>query len=317
MSIVKRIVIVGLVCILIAQTLAWVHPAQAAPPASACSGITLENPHSDACNAEIAANPAPNLERPVALDTKTQGLSKPRSVLLPKDPLPYPIGWLLKDWYYSDAPGAEPPAYTKDREVPKAKVVFLYATVNVKTMDWHMIGPDQWISGEYVAALKMPTRPDKVSGHWIALDLTEQTIMALDNDTPLFATLVSAAWSGYGVTREGLFHIYARTKSTIFRGPPWAKVPEYILDHVPDVMFFDGNIGLHGAYWHDFFGFQRTHGCVNIPVGDAHWLWNWVSETADQWGPDKGAFHLPHPDKAPWVYVYHSPRTGDTRSFPS
>ncbi len=273
----------------------------------ACNTITLEQPHSDACNVDIAANPAPSLERPVARDPKTQGVSYPRSVLIPKAGLPYPIGWIVRDWYYSDKPGAPPPrGYTKDRIYPKATMVYVYATVKVKGLDWHLIGPDRWMPGERMAVLHIPKRPEGVSGQWIALDLKEQTLLALEDDTPIFATLISAAYNGYGFTREGLFHIYARTRHTIFKGPPWAKVPEYVIDHVPDVMFFDGNIALHGAYWHDWFGIPRTHGCVNVPVGDEAWLWDWVSQSADKWGPDENKFFMPHPEKAPFVYVYRS-----------
>jgi len=282
-----------------------VQPATAGVPL-ACNTITLEEPHSDACNVDIAANPAPSLARPVAFDPKTQGVSRPRSILLPKEGLPYPTGWIVRDWYYSDKPGVQPPGYTKDRIYHKATMVYIYATVKVKGLEWHLIGPDRWMPGERMAVLHIPQRPEGVSGHWITLDLKEQTLLALEDDRPIFATLISAAYNGYGVTRQGLFHIYARTRHTIFKGPPWAAVPEYVIDHVPDVMFFDRHIALHGAYWHDWFGIPLTHGCVNIPVGDEAWLWDWVSQTADQWGPDENKFFMPHPEKAPFVYVYRS-----------
>jgi hypothetical protein len=290
---------------LLVQTGVVLRPAQAGP-SLACSVVTLDQPHSDACLADIAANPVPQLERPVAFDPTTQGVSHPRSVLFSKELPPYPIGWIVRDWYYSDAPGVPPPAYSKERIYHKATLLYIYATVKVKGLPWHMIGPDRWIPGEYVAVLRIPQRPDTVTGRWIALDLGQQTLVAMVDDTPVFATLISAAYKGYGVTREGLFHIYARTRHTVFRGPPWAKVPEYVINHVPDVMFFDQHIALHGAYWHDWFGLPRTHGCVNIPVGDEAWLWDWVSEVSDQWGPDENHFFMPHPEKAPFVYVYHS-----------
>jgi L,D-transpeptidase catalytic domain len=279
----------------------------------ACSTITLDTPHSDECNSAISANPIPNLDRPVTFNPKKDGVSHPRSVLIPRDGLPYPLAWIVRDWYYSDSPGVIPPAYTKDRIYHRADMVYVYATVLVKGKEWHMIGPDRWLAGEYISVLKIPKRPDGVTGHWITLDLAEQTLLALDDDTPVFATLISAAYNGYGVTREGLFHIYARTRETIFRGPPWKEVPDYVLNHVPDVMFFDRHIALHGAYWHDWFGVPRTHGCVNIPVGDEAWLWDWVSQTADQWGPDENKFFMPHPDKAPFVYVYKSKRYADNQ----
>jgi L,D-transpeptidase catalytic domain len=287
--------------------------AQASGPGkNACDALTIESPSSAACTAEMEDAPEPSLTRPVELDTKTQGVSVPRSVLL-SDPLPpYQIGWVLKDWYYSTLPGVNPTDFSKENIVHKAKVVYLYKTINVNGMDWHLIGPDRWIAGEHVAALVTPERPEGVSGRWMAIDLTEQTITALVDDKPVFATLISASWGGYGFTREGLFNIYARAKNVTFRGPPWANPPKYVYNFVPSAQFFDGNIAIHGAYWHDWFGFTRTHGCVNLPVGDAKWLWDWVQETADQWGPDNGAFQIKNPAKAPFIYVYRSPDTGGT-----
>jgi len=278
-----------------------------------CNALTFDHPHSDTCNADVAANPLPDLVRPTQPDPKMDGYSKPWSILLPKDPLPYKVGWMIHDWYYSDVPGVQPPALSTDRLVHKAQLVYVYATVKTSAgLPWVMVGPDRWMPGEYVAVLTMPHRPDGVSGPWIALDLSQQTIIALDGDTPIFATLVSAAWGGFGVTREGLFHIYGRTIDMTFRGPPWAKVPEYIIPHVPYVMFFDQNIGLHGAYWHNYFGYERTHGCVNIPVADEKWLWNWVSGMSDKWGPDDGSFFMKHPENAPWVFVYKSTKPNET-----
>ncbi|MEP7286297.1 MAG: L,D-transpeptidase [Chloroflexota bacterium] len=284
-------------------TLHTVHAEESTDP---CAALTAENFHSDACNAAIAANPVPDFVRPVTYNPDTDGRSRPRSILLPEKLPAYPIGWVLKEWYYSDKPGADL-VVAKDRFYDRGQLILVYASVKVRNFDWLLIGPDRWIMDEYIAVLHIPQRPEKVSGHWITLDLSEETLVASIDDKPVFATLISAGWTGgYGFTHVGLYNIYARARFTTFRGPPWAKVPEYIIDHVPYVMFFDKDVALHGAYWHNYFGFERSHGCVNIPVGDEAWLWNFVNETVDQWGPDTGAFFLAHPDKTPFVYVYRS-----------
>jgi hypothetical protein len=49
----------------------------------------------------------------------------------------------------------------------------------------------------------------------------------------------------------------------------------YALESVPWVMYFDGGISLHGAYWHDGFGYRRSHGCVNMSISDANFVFNW------------------------------------------
>jgi lipoprotein-anchoring transpeptidase ErfK/SrfK len=51
----------------------------------------------------------------------------------------------------------------------------------------------------------------------------------------------------------------------------------YALDQVPYHMYFNWREALHGVYWHDNFGYYWSHGCVNLSVSDAKWLWdNWI-----------------------------------------
>jgi lipoprotein-anchoring transpeptidase ErfK/SrfK len=40
-------------------------------------------------------------------------------------------------------------------------------------------------------------------------------------------------------------------------------------------MYFDGGISLHGTYWHDLFGYRQSHGCVNLSISDARWIFEW------------------------------------------
>jgi lipoprotein-anchoring transpeptidase ErfK/SrfK len=35
-------------------------------------------------------------------------------------------------------------------------------------------------------------------------------------------------------------------------------------------------VAFHGAYWHDDFGKPRSHGCVNLPLQFAEWLYEWA-----------------------------------------
>ena len=58
----------------------------------------------------------------------------------------------------------------------------------------------------------------------------------------------------------------------------------YVVEDVPHTMYFNVDIALHGAYWHDRFGYKHSHGCVNMPLRDAEWVYFW-SENApnDLW----------------------------------
>ena len=51
----------------------------------------------------------------------------------------------------------------------------------------------------------------------------------------------------------------------------------YFVPDVPYVMYFD-NLGnaLHGTYWHSNFGAPMSHGCVNLPMEVAAWMYGWA-----------------------------------------
>lgn len=42
-------------------------------------------------------------------------------------------------------------------------------------------------------------------------------------------------------------------------------------------MYYDGGYAIHGAYWHHNFGTPVSHGCINVAVDHAEWLYNWAS----------------------------------------
>ena len=97
--------------------------------------------------------------------------------------------------------------------------------------------------------------------------------------TPVFATLVSSGLKDWP-TNEGLFHVYVRYPRTLMSGRE-GKPDFYSLQEVPWTQYFDHDIGLHGTYWHDGFGYRHSHGCVNLSITDAHWLYNWASSEID------------------------------------
>jgi len=40
--------------------------------------------------------------------------------------------------------------------------------------------------------------------------------------------------------------------------------------------FTEAGGAIHGAYWHDKFGKQWSHGCVNLPPEKAEVLYHWA-----------------------------------------
>ena len=69
---------------------------------------------------------------------------------------------------------------------------------------------------------------------------------------------------------KGRFRVYAKYRATPMRGPG------YYLPNVPWTMYFYGGYAIHGTYWHNNFGTPMSHGCVNMKIPEAKWLYNWT-----------------------------------------
>lgn len=107
------------------------------------------------------------------------------------------------------------------------------------------------------------------SGKWIDVDLTHQILRAYAGQTPVFQTLVSTGLPATP-TVVGTYRIYAKYVSAPMSGPG------YYLPNVPYIMYFYRGYALHGTYWHSNFGQPMSHGCVNLSVADAEWLFHWA-----------------------------------------
>lgn len=118
-----------------------------------------------------------------------------------------------------------------------------------------------------------PPKPEEVVGNgarWIDVDLTNQMVYAYEGDVIVNSFVVSTGtWLTPTVT--GKHKIYVKVRVQDMRGPG------YHLKDVPYVMFFSGDYGLHGTYWHNNFGTPMSRGCVNLTIDDAAWLFNWAS----------------------------------------
>jgi LysM repeat protein len=115
-----------------------------------------------------------------------------------------------------------------------------------------------------------PVTPPVVGGQrWIDIDLGSQTLTAYDGNTPVFNTLVSTGLAF--PTPVGTYHILYKLRAQRMTGPG------YDLPNVPWVMYFTNRgHAIHGAYWHNNFGSPMSHGCVNMRVSEAQWLYDFA-----------------------------------------
>jgi hypothetical protein len=184
-----------------------------------------------------------------------------------------PFGWILVTMYASDRPGG-PQMVDRAYLVQRYQIKYVYATVNIDGYDWYLIGPGMWIEQRMMGLIHRISRPAGIQGRWVAVDLYEQTMVAYENDTMVFATLVSSGLPGFN-TNEGIFSVWGQRLNGPMSGAE-GRSDYYRLENVPYALYFDGDISLHGTYWHDGFGYRHSHGCVNLSISDAHWLYSWL-----------------------------------------
>jgi lipoprotein-anchoring transpeptidase ErfK/SrfK len=185
-------------------------------------------------------------------------------------PLRYPMAWVIQASIPSSVPGGVRRASTP--AVARYTRLNIYAAVKVDGWDWFLVGPGQWLEQRKVAKINLTDRPEGAQ-KWVAIDLFEQVLTAYEGERAIFSTLISSGLPNTQ-TNIGLFKVYSKRPTTPMTGA-MGQPNFWSLPSVPWVMFFDGDISLHGTYWHDGFGFKRSRGCVNLSISDAKWLYDW------------------------------------------
>jgi len=116
----------------------------------------------------------------------------------------------------------------------------------------------------------------------IYIDLSEQKLYTFENEKKIYETLISSGL--WGRTPTGEFKIWIKIRSTKMSGGTGKDY--YYLPNVPYVMYFYNEkvakaigYGIHGAYWHDNFGEEMSHGCINMKPSEAKIVYDWASPT--------------------------------------
>lgn len=117
--------------------------------------------------------------------------------------------------------------------------------------------------------------PAPAGGKVIDVDISRQQLVAYENGQVVFSAPIATGKDGFN-TPTGTYSIYAKLRSQTMRGSLGGET--WVVPNVPHVMYINGSVALHGTYWHNMFGtgVRMSHGCVNLPLDSAAWLYNWA-----------------------------------------
>lgn len=105
------------------------------------------------------------------------------------------------------------------------------------------------------------------------VSLSGYRLEAYEGDVRVLSAPVAIGKPGFE-TVTGDFRViqkfWEKDMASTERGESWDT------KSVPFTQFFYRDWAIHGTYWHTDFGSRRSHGCVNLPLDAAEWLYNWT-----------------------------------------
>lgn len=123
-------------------------------------------------------------------------------------------------------------------------------------------------------------------GRYVEVNLTTQHLWAYQDHKLVFDTPITSGAAGAGFpTVQGLFSIYSKEQNRYLNGRPLGyNYNVYVRYWMP----FYADYGLHDADWRSEFGgpdyyYNGSHGCVNMPVPSAAWLYGWADIGTPVW----------------------------------
>jgi hypothetical protein len=192
-----------------------------------------------------------------------------------------PVAFAVRDgaryWQYQGERLTKGEPLGRRQMVPLTGVVKVLAGSRmVETRD------GRWLKSDDLKTLTKPSQlPSFAKGQrrWIDISILSQSLVLWQGSTPVYASLVSTGRDGLGDPRktlstpQGTFNIVQKFVTATMDSE--VSDNEFELRDVPWVMYFKGGYALHAAYWHDDFGRERSHGCVNLSPIDARYVFHW------------------------------------------
>ena len=113
---------------------------------------------------------------------------------------------------------------------------------------------------------------------WVDISLSDNSVTAYIGGKVAGGPFYMVPGAPETPTIVGTFHVYLKYDVQTMRGEN-ADGTKYETEGVPWVTYFSGGYAMHGAPWRSSFGWSGyggSHGCVNMPVDAAKFIYDWT-----------------------------------------
>jgi hypothetical protein len=189
-------------------------------------------------------------------------------------------------------------AWPKDKQYTHFHQIFFYGSIHWvyglgKDPDgnlYYLVSEDRWGESYYVNASHMriiddeellPVSPKlEPERKTILVDTKNQILIAYEDNTPVMISAISSGKFSENLnltTPVGKYSINYKRPTRHMVHSDKVGINDSELYGVPWVSYFtDSGIAFHGTYWHNDYSQPRSHGCVNLPIHAAHWIYLWT-----------------------------------------
>jgi lipoprotein-anchoring transpeptidase ErfK/SrfK len=221
----------------------------------------------------------------------------------------------LGDWgIWIETIVANAPAYAKPSEQSALRYIYNYGTVfhateahvddfgrvwyntvdEYASKEDNIVPTNHWVPAVLTRKIEeetwLPINP-RAADKRIEVDLGRQTVTCYEGEAAVMSSRcatgasfkISEEETADYTTPRGEFSAILKMPTRHMRAPEVERDTDawFDLPGVPWSTFFTyEGIAIHGTYWHNDYGLPRSHGCVNVPISVAKWIYFWTEPEA-------------------------------------
>jgi lipoprotein-anchoring transpeptidase ErfK/SrfK len=176
-------------------------------------------------------------------------------------------------------PARDGAVMTNAADLAKAATAALSAGKAYKGSFEHRTIPATWTERRIAAGAERLVYPATDGEKWVDVDLKAHTMTAYVGAKAVHGPIKMVNGSDKKPTIVGTFRVYLKREVQTMRGSN-ADGTRYETPDVPYISYFHNGFALHGAPWRSSFGYageRGSHGCINLPVPSAKWVYDFAS----------------------------------------